>query len=677
MNRFLSVGLLRSAVFASVALSLIACFLFYQSRDEQIPFGSRSLLSISGIDDRLTKAEAAEIVVGTAQKFQINLAKVTVDPEAADPARLLVVFVGNRTTLQENWPGSTYPSFSRSIDTRIVFSPDLGSLDIRGAYVSDATETRADAAARALTAAGVWTQVENISTAQVLTALVGSPLIKALFGMLAALVVVIAYSIAHRQKVYALKRLHGQSQAKIALSELGSLASIFVGSAVVLAIPGLLFLWLYNDLRQAGPFLWLCAQVLGVHAAVLAVILLFAFVTSRTDDIVNVVKGRRPLANLAIFSVIAQSVSLVLIFLLAAATVQLLTDTRSNRDFAARWQPARDFVTVNFTARTEDEFQSAMPRFGELVRESDEVGTMILAYQPPPAPPGFSAQIGPLDGNSLLVNPRFLEEQKIFSKDGERILTLDQPTAQILLLVPEQLEPQVATIENTYIEWAKFERTIQGADPDVKISLTTVFTRSGQKIFNYGGTFARPQIAQADPVVAVVSADSGVMSDSFLISAATTGNILFTDPAELADRVAEIHLGQDIASVDRASEQALTYLAERDGQLRASTLVAAFTLLVLLFSNAILASVYCDRFRQVSFQKFVHGFPFIRRHALFVSLSLAWSALLIGVSASVNAISFDVVLPVSAVVVLANLGCAVMFALMFERRFRGDSVKRY
>lgn len=676
MNRLLSVGLLRSAVFASLALSLIACFLFYESQDEKIPYGSHSFVSITGIDDGLSKTEATDVIMQTVRDFKVNLTKVTVDPESVNGDRLLIAFVGDERAFHQNWPDGDYPSFSGSLETRVAYPRDLGITDLRGGYASDAAEVRLAAVASALTQAGVLTQIEHVSTAQLFSSMIGSPLMPALFGMLAALVVVIAYSVTHRQKIYAIKGLHGQADVRILVHEIGRLAADFGASIAVLGAIGIAFLGFYNQFHQAGPFLGLVLQVLGIHGAILISIQLFAFVGSRTDDIVGVIKGRRPLRNLAVFSVIAQSISFILVFLVASITVQLVADTRSDREFAAKWQAASDYVTVSFTARTEEEFQSAMPRFGNVVRDSDTEGTVVLAYQPP-VPIGQSEGYGPYNGNSLVVNSRYLREQTVLGNKGERILPDEVHAGQILLLVPEQLESQLGAITSEYLAWAQFEREIgdSASDSYSDIDVSTVVTESGQELFNYGGTFARPQISQQDPVVAVVSMTPGMLSDSFLISAASTGNILFADPENLNQQITTSEL--DIASVDRASDRALAHLAERDAALRAYLLVVGFALLVLLFSTSILTSVYCDRFKQTIFQKFVHGFPFLRTHGAFLGTSLVWSAVLIVVSMTVTGLNSEFAFPVSAIVIVVNLVCGVAFALLFQRRFRGDFIKRY
>ena len=676
MNRVPSVGLQRSAVFASVVISLIAGFMFYQSQDEKIPFGSHSFLTVGGFGNGVSKGDAARILAQTARDTHVNLTKVAVDPQSSLGDRLLLTFVGDRRTFEQNWPAGVYPSFSKSIATRLANPDEVDVIDLRGAYASDAPELRLTAVSAALTRAGVLSRVERVSTLQPVYALLRSPLMPSLLGMLAALVVVIAYSVTHRQKIYAVKSLTGQSDARIFLHEVGVLAVTFAGSMAIASLPGVAALWFYNHLQQFTSFLRVEILILGLHAAIILVILAFAFVGSRGTDIAGALKGRRPLRNLAVFSVIAQSISFILIFVVASVTVQLIIDARSDHDSAEEWRSARDYVTVSFAARTEQDFQAEMRGFGQLARGSENDGELILAYQPP-APVGGSHGVGPYEGNSLIVNPRFLHEQSIVSVSGQTIEADHLKPGEVMLLIPQQREGDIDSIAGQYKDWVEFQRSQSGEASAGAITVTALVTKPGQRIFNYGGTYSRPQISQMDPVVAVISTAAGTLYDNFLISAASTGNVLFTDPTRLQAQIASSGLATEISSVDRASEQALDLLTQKDAKLRAYFFVLFFALLVLLFSNSILASVYCDRFKQVVFQKFMHGFSFIRTHIVFVTASLIWTLLLVIGSEALFHIEVGIAWAVATIVLLANLACEIAFTHLFQRRFRGDFVKRY
>lgn len=665
------------AVVFALALLLATCFAVYRTLDEKIPYGARSFFSVNAITATTSKTDVVRSIDALAQEFDINLMKVTADPADLAGGRLIYAFVGDPERYETYLGGGTYPSFSAAVQTAVRSPDDIGTQDLRGAYASTADFETTFQIAQRLTRLGVVASVEQVDVdSLVLSIIADSALAPVIVAMMLGLLLAMGFSAVQRRKMHTIKALHGQGAARVLGSELLRLLAV-LGVATATLVPfGLVLLYFYNGAHQLGAFASLVGRALLGFLVALMVIEILAFALSPRFHEIAIINGRRPLAYVGALSAVTHAIGLLLVFSVLSSSFGLLLANRAAQEQASKWEEASTVVSVSFAARSEEEYQAAMPGFGEVVRLLEAQGQAIVAY-PPRVPANEIEGHGPDHGNSLVVNNAFLDRQPVFSADGERIVDLEELPDEIYLLVPSSLRDDAAELTRQYGEWAQFQREQAGGPGEQPVGITLIFTKTGQDVFTYGGSFSREQSSQLDPVIAVVPASSGVLSNSYYLSIASSSSILFSDAAHLERELAARELGKYIFSIDSTSDLALHQLNARESELRIYLFVLPLLLLVLVYAEVILASVYCEKRRHAIFLRHLHGWSFVRTHAPYLALNVAAdAALLLG---ALFAGSLTPGLPVAGAIalVLLNAALTIFVVRLFQASFRADFIKRY
>lgn len=606
------------AIFAYSIVSAVIAFTYQETADNHFPIGTQTVFRVNEIAPDKPKSEVINTIHSLAVSHELNIYKMTPDPEHIDGGRVLFVFLGDESTFigdSETWE---YPSFSRSFSTRLLPHTEITTQDIRGLYAASIDAESFAPLLNALERAGVSASLEPVPHSMIFANILfgetsSGPL---LIAILLALFLAAAFYASRRHIVCSIRYIHGRNRFAAVLAEYWTTVRVFSSIILVCGAAAIAGLYIYNGLTQAVTyFSTLGLLLLGGAAAVLAGQTVTLLIMDRwaTSEII---KGRKPLVFLATASVAAQIITLAISYPTISTGVHTATSIIRDARFDAHWLAARSFVTVRFSGtNTPADFEAISARFGELARSEEQNGRLVVSA-PAAAGPQEAEGYGPYTGNSLVVNNRYLSEQNVLSSQGERIEKLPEKDGKMYVLIPRHLKAQVPAIVGEYREWAVFQRSLDhsaSTDP-ASPEITVIETATGQEIFSYGSDSTQTQISKTDPVVAVVPARSGILSNNFYLSAASTGSILFTDAAALKGALSDAKIEQQVSSIDSVSDRALV---ERNSRIVKATILTASLILfatMLLIVGIVLTRVYFDRNRQRLFVEGVHGRAFIAMH---------------------------------------------------------------
>lgn len=523
----------RVAVAASFALSAVIAFLLFQAVDNALPVSTRSALSITEISGNTTDEQVLSTLERGAEELNLMVTKVV--PDLERPERLRSLFVFNRpASAPQGGPQGADRAFSPTMQTQVYSGTEMLGRDLRGLYAIDADADQAVALADSLVKIGATAQIEPIDIASILHhATSDMALIPVALAFAVCLLLVIAYAAASSRKEQVLWQLHGLGELRILANELLGLALYCVTACCVILACTAAVLSFLNGLSGFGEFLVWVTTSMGVALGIVLVLHLLAFVFTPSLDSMPVLSGRRPVAFVVLTSMVAYVTCFVIVVAAGVSVSALVEQGKSEASASSYWVAARDLgaVRMSHTLVTSDQ-EELERRFGVFYARAEINHGTLLAY-------GGAKQVSsiadprerfaPYSGNSLIVNPRFLQRIAIVDNGGARVTESVLSPTDVTLLIPESHAADASEIMDLYRDFAVFEQSLrhdsQGVDmPRVGMKLL----QDGQQVF----TFADGALADSildSPVIAVIPFEAHVLSDSFYLAATSTQNVLFQD----------------------------------------------------------------------------------------------------------------------------------------------------
>lgn len=667
------------AIVAYVVVVAAVAFLYQEATDNETPVGTRSLFRIDSVPDDVPKRDLLEAINNAAVTNMVNIYKISPDPDNVDNGRILFAFVGDEASFFDDQEPWVYPSFSATFKTTLLSYDSITTQDLRGTYAADAEIGAAGLILEELRSQGLGISLEPVSQGSILAAVLfggnatGPVLVVAIVG----LVVGTSYYASRRFTVYTLRTIHGRSTGRAIGDEYANTALIYVIALLSCGVAGTLALLSYNQLHQFGSYL---ATVSALMLAGFGIILgsqSATFLVMRRRAASETLKGRRPLVFLASVSIVAQLIALAVGFPTISATVLSATALAADSKLDTRWIAARTFVAVRFSGtNTPEDLQAITPRFGELAKQAESHGDLILS-RPPSAPIGELAGYGPYSGNSLIVNNRYLDEQLLTTSTGGRIHDLPEWDGGIYLLVPQGLRSTIDAIVAEYGEWAEFQRSLESeVSPATELEIRVVELAPGQEVFNYGANPFQRHVVQRNAVVAVVPASANILSDDFYLAAASSAGVIFTNPNALEEALASADLESHITSVDSISDLALAERTSRLSELRLQIASLIMLGLTLMLAVSVLTSVYCDRNRQRLFVEAIHGRAFIAMHGEYFLFTAGLAGVVLLVLVSVGSVVSLASFGACLVALALLLSATVLLTWLNQRRLNVESLMR-
>ncbi|MFI5709839.1 hypothetical protein [Kribbella sp. NPDC051620] len=442
-------------------------------------------------------------------------------------------------------------------------------------------------------------------------------------GVLILLTVAMAGAfVAAGTRRYAIGRLHGLPYLSLLSAEFRRFAVqwAIAGPASLLLAAG--FLLLRYGPEGIGLFVAVCVavQVLLLFAAMAAQAVFLAMVTS--IDLPAALKGELPSLALTITSYGLRLTAVVVGLGTIVTTVSLGADIAARDRAGAAFERLGNLSAVTlgnaYSGADERQLDALV---GPWLRDADRRGQLLVAAQQvyTGADPRWRGT------TTLIVNDKFLADQPVRLANGGTLRTADRDS--ITVLVPESHWAERARLrEQLGLE----ARLRQGVSSD----FTEVRSASAQRVFTYAPARTDPGSVQVwdsaktfvtDPVIVVMPAGRGWLSNTSYAAFASQGGALLADPRSASVAVDRNPLlARFVLGITPVADKAAAELAEQTSQLRLSAFIALIACLVVFISGAAAAIIRTRQKAQRIFVRDLHGwsFPSIHRGLLALELCL-------------------------------------------------------
>ncbi|MDR1187009.1 MAG: hypothetical protein LBK95_06080 [Bifidobacteriaceae bacterium] len=672
----------------AIALATAGALVFglYQTRDESLPYGTRTVLIVESFGADMSKAEFIQTVQQTAQDRGINIYKLVADPNDFEHGRMLYAAVGDQADYQTHTKDGRYPDFAAGFNTTLRPLAELGDHDARGQYFLNAAAAVAATVAGDWAHAGIGVHQESLGFERIAAwILAGSQLVVPAAVALIGLALVITFSTALASKGRALAAIHGRSRWQVFGSAILHLTNSFAIAAGAILALGLGALWFVNRWRQLWPFaVWFAWAAAAVY--IVAVSCLVAALASQGQlNLAPAIKGQLPVALLVTVAAAAQVLTLLLAFTVIGSVVRRNEILQQQQAASTAWAENSELVSIRFSGTmTEDDFERAIPPFRQIVGALASDDRVVLAEHETRVP--NTGAFWPGVGNTLVVNDEFLRRVDVLDETGALVSADAGPgnAGHIRLLIPADQAGESQSIMAGTEAWANAQQSrldeergaTAGERQPLERFIDIVFVRNDQDVFNFGSTWDMEAVAQRSPVVVVVPTVSENLSGDFLISVATGGSLLFEPADDLHERLIQAGVGQFVMTIDRAADLALEEMTENARSIKRGMLTIAATVLVLFLASLVLAVAYSNRKHRELFVEHLHGHTWIRRNRRFLGAVAGASLVVLTASTLAGRIATPVGWSMALVVVAVNAGITAAVLGVVQRRFRADHIKR-
>ncbi|MDR1190000.1 MAG: hypothetical protein LBK95_21535 [Bifidobacteriaceae bacterium] len=661
----------------------------FSSIDEAQPAGTRTAFRVVEVDAQ-SKQAAIAAIEEAARSTGTNIFKIQPEPTNSMQGRILFSFIGDPVAFGRHG-GDEYPDFFHgSSSTRVEPGTDITTEDLRGRYVSSGDRSREPEVLAALENAGLTVEKDTVPAVGLLAyAMAQGNLAGALVVVIVALGLAVAYSVSSNRRAHALKALHGYRRAGIAGAELAAAASAFGGGLIGVILVGTPVLGVYNHFRQVWRFVTILGVGLvglGLFVACLTIVLTAG--SGHIADARAVLKGEGTPVREGLFAATAQVVVLAVVFGTTSGTMNRIEGIGRSLEEASRWTQGDPLYALRLTLqrRHDDDVRDA-PGLRTVIAQMERNGQVLLA--------GYKGQWGddslepesPGGSNAMVVNPKYLDVETVNDSQGHRIGGDSEAASDdenvFALLVPQTyrgdhqdlLQEYTESFRSLCEEWG--EDPGPGCDPSGRI----ISTAPNQDLFTFNGTtFGRVEDQAPtylhDPVVAVVSTSSGLLSAGEYLSYTSMDDVLFLDPKVLNGALISEGVRGSFMGIDNAAD-AVTYATDLSRRaLRLDSFGLVLGGAVLLLAALVMAAVYCDRRRRPMFVETIHGYGFVARHRWFLPVTLCLSGLAVGLTATLAHMERERDLVAAVTLIVVEAGVTVAALRAHESRFRADFVKR-
>lgn len=685
----------RLTIWASLILTMVVTFEMLITIDQELPAGTGTSFTVERVDTA-TKADAVRAIAQASRTLGINVFKIQPSFRNSMNSRVLVAFVGDQKSFQRNG-GYDYPSFStRGQSTKVVSFEEITTQDLRGSYATNADRSHMEQLAKALSRSRIvvdesqslWSR--GFWIAAMIYALGRGGLWAGVVIIAITLVVSTAYSLSRNRKIHAIKAMHGYTSGRILVGELVSLLATLAVGLVTITLVGLPFLWLINNFHQ----IWRLLRALFVAVAVLTAYLVFLALalggaSAFRDRIPAVLNGEGNELRDGIIAGFAQFMVVAVLFGTISGSLNRISAVQSTSRSLAQWSRISDQYVLRLSINiTQEDTLRAAPPLMKVIEDLDSRGkAMLVGYKGDSV---FSADgndnpYEPEGSDSMIVSPNYLDKQPIAGLDGKPVRVVGKDIGAFTLLVPSSYKGDPGALLKEYAEY--FKRMCQGDVTRKQKSYSCnphgvlVRTRSGQDISLFSGTQFMPaedqqRLSLKNPVVAVTSPSSGLISPMEYLSYTSSDSVLFSDPELLQSKLDHYGISGYFQGIDNAKDSVTYTLSLSRNEQRGDIIAISFGLAAAMMAILVCSAAYCARRRRLSFVQFIHGYGFFRRHGGFLVMQNTGVLLVlmaVGIIGSMNKVA-DLVAGA-----LLFAGSSLIMAITvsaYESRFRADDIKR-
>ena len=660
--------------------------------DQELPAGTGTSFTVERVDTA-TKADAVRAIAQASKTLGINVFKIQPSFRDSMNSRVLVAFVGDQKSFQRNG-GYDYPSFStRDQSTKVVSYKEITTQDLRGSYATNADRSHMEQLAKALSRSRIvvdesqslWSR--GLWIGATIYALGRGGLWAGVAIIAITLVVSTAYSLSRNRKIHAIKAMHGYTSGRILVGELVSLLATLAVGLVTIALVGLPFLWFINNFHQ----IWRLLRALFVAVAVLTAYLVFLALalggaSAFRDRIPAVLNGEGNELRDGIIAGFAQFMVVAVLFGTISGSLNRISAVQSTSRSLAQWSRISDQYVLRFSINiTQEDMLRAAPPLMKVIEDLDGRGKAMLVGYNKFGSDYYDDPYEPDGSDSMIVSPNYLDKQPIAGLDGKPVRVVGKEIGAFTLLVPSSYKGDPGALLKKYAEYFKTQCQLGVTQKQKPYSCNPhgvlVRTRSGQDISLFSGTQFMPaedqqRLSLKDPVVAVTSPSSGLISPMVYLSYTSSDSVLFSDPELLQSKLDHYGISGYFQGIDNAKDSVAYTLSLSRNEQRGDIIAISFGLAAFMMAILVCSAAYCARRRRLSFVQFIHGYGFFRRHGSFLimqNIGMLLTLMAVGIIGSMNKVA-DLVAGT-----LLFAGSSLIMAITvsaYESRFRADDIKR-
>ena len=660
--------------------------------DQELPAGTGTSFTVERVDTA-TKADAVRAIAQASRNLGINVFKIQPSFRDSMKSRVLVAFVGDQKSFQRNG-GYDYPSFStRDQSTKVVSFEEITTQDLRGSYATNADRSHMEQLAKALSRSRIvvdepqslWSR--GLWIGATIYALGRGGLWAGVVIIAITLVVSTAYSLSRNRKIHAIKAMHGYTSGRILVGELVSLLATLAVGLVTITLVGLPFLWFINNFHQ----IWRLLRALFVAVAVLTAYLVFLALalggaSAFRDRIPAVLNGEGNELRDGIIAGFAQFMVVAVLFGTISGSLNRISAVQSTSRSLAQWSRISDQYVLRFSINiTQEDMLRAAPPLMKVIEDLDSRGKAMLVGYNKFGSDYYDDPYEPDGADSMIVSPNYLGKQSIAGLDGKPVRVVGTDIGAFTLLVPSSYKGDTGALLKKYAEYFKGMCQEDVARKQKPYSCNPhgvlVRTRSGQDISLFSGTQFMPaedqqRLSLRDPVVAVASPSSGLISPMVYLSYTSSDSVLFSDPELLQSKLDHYGISGNFQGIDNAKDSVAYTLSLSRNEQRGDIIAISFGLAAAMMAILVCSAAYCARRRRLSFVQFIHGYGFFRRHGGFLIMQntgVLLTLIAVGMIGSMNKVA-DLVAGT-----LLFAGSSLIMAITvsaYESRFRADDIKR-
>ena len=660
--------------------------------DQELPAGTGTSFTVERVDTA-TKADAVRAIAQASRNLEINVFKIQPSFRDSMKSRVLVAFVGDQKSFQRNG-GYDYPSFStRDQSTKVVSYKEIITQDLRGSYATNADRSHMEQLVKALSRSRIvvdepqslWSR--GLWIGATIYALGRGGLWAGVVIIAITLVVSTAYSLSRNRKIHAIKAMHGYTSGRILVGELVSLLATLAVGLVTITLVGLPFLWFINNFHQ----IWRLLRALFVAVAVLTAYLVFLALvlggaSAFRDRIPAVLNGEGNELRDGIIAGFAQFMVVAVLFGTISGSLNRISAVQSTSRSLAQWSRISDQYVLRFSINTtQEDMLRAAPPLMKVIEDLDSRGKAMLVGYNKFGSDYYDDPYEPDGADSMIVSPNYLGKQSIAGLDGKPVRVVGTDIGAFTLLVPSSYKGDTGALLKKYAEYFKGMCQEDVARKQKPYSChphgVLVRTRSGQDISLFSGTQFMPaedqqKLSLKDPVVAVTSPSSGLISPMVYLSYTSRDSVLFSDPELLQSKLDHYGISGYFQGIDNAKDSVAYTLSLSRNEQRGDIIAISFGLAAAMMAILVCSAAYCARRRRLSFVQFIHGYGFFRRHGSFLimqNIGMLLTLMAVGIIGSMNKVT-DLVAG-TLLFAVSSLIMAITVSV-YESRFRADDIKR-
>ena len=660
--------------------------------DQELPAGTGTSFTVERVDTA-TKADAVRAIAQASRTLGINVFKIQPSFRNSMKSRVLVAFVGDQKSFQRNG-GYDYPSFStRDQSTKVVSFEEITTQDLRGSYATNADRSHMEQLAKALSRSRIvvdesqslWSR--GLWIGATIYALGRGGLWAGVAIIAITLVVSTAYSLSRNRKIHAIKAMHGYTSGRILVGELVSLLTTLVVGLMTIALVGLPFLWLINNFHQ----IWRLLRGLFIAVAVLTAYLVFLTLvlggaSTFRNRIPAVLNGEGNELRDGIIAGFAQFMVVAVLFGTISGSLNRISAVQSTSRSLAQWSRISDQYVLRFSINiTQEDMLRAAPPLMKVIEDLDSRGKAMLVGYNKFGSDYYDDPYEPDGADSMIVSPNYLGKQSIAGLDGKPVRVVGTDIGAFTLLVPSSYKGDPGALLKKYAEYFKTQCQLGVTQKQKPYSCSPhgvlVRTRSGQDISLFSGTQFMPaedqqRLSLKDPVVAVTSPSSGLISPMVYLSYTSSDSVLFSDPELLQSKLDHYGISGYFQGIDNAKDSVAYTLSLSRNEQRGDIIAISFGLAAAMMAILVCSAAYCARRRRLSFVQFIHGYGFFRRHGGFLvmqNIGMLLTLMAVGIIGSMNKVTD--LMAGTLLFAVSSLIMAITVSV-YESRFRADDIKR-